>query len=271
MTGSTMLPPRLRWALLGAAVRLRALRSESREPTLPVSRLNEPWWRERLAAKRVALSHRDIRLLFIGDSLTHNWEISGSAAWSQYAAVWERYYGHRSAANLGYAGDMTGTVLWRLHDGEIDGVRPRLVVVLIGINDIIAEGKRAEAVVANISAIIAALRQRLSDARILLLGLLPNRVFPWIARESARVNNLLAARDWTEGPVTYVDIGDALKKDGRIDPSLFSDALTEPPAPVLLHPTAPAYDIIAQALEPTIAQLLEDDPVPANVAMQTTL
>jgi hypothetical protein len=62
-----------------------------------------------------------------------------------------------------------------------------------------------------------------------------------------------------------------LKKDGRIDPSLFSDALTEPPAPILLHPTAPAYEIIAQALEPAIAQLLEDDPIPAKVAMHTTL
>ena len=69
-----------------------------------------------------------IDLLFIGDSITQGWEEDGRP-------VWNAFYQHRHAANLGYNGDQTDNVLWRLQNGELDGITPKLAVVMIGTNN----------------------------------------------------------------------------------------------------------------------------------------
>ena len=71
----------------------------------------------------------DVDVLFIGDSITHGWDRGG-------AATWERYYGHRKAVNLGFSGDRTQHVLWRLIHGELDTIRPKVAVVMIGTNNV---------------------------------------------------------------------------------------------------------------------------------------
>ncbi len=69
-----------------------------------------------------------VDLLWIGDSITHGWEEKGKA-------VWEKYYAPRHSFNIGYSGDRTEQVLWRLENGEIDGIAPKVVVIMIGTNN----------------------------------------------------------------------------------------------------------------------------------------
>src|ERR1700712_213904 len=76
--------------------------------------------------KRVAAGNVD--LIFVGDSITARWAGEGKD-------VWEKYYAKRNAANLGIGGDKTQHVLWRLEHGNVDGIHPKLAVVMIGTNN----------------------------------------------------------------------------------------------------------------------------------------
>src|SRR5579864_2352864 len=71
----------------------------------------------------------NIDLLFLGDSITQGWNGGGKA-------VWNRFYGLRNTANFGIGGDRTQHVLWRLENGEVDGIHPKLVVLMIGTNNL---------------------------------------------------------------------------------------------------------------------------------------
>ena len=102
--------------------------------TTPAHRMNEnnkrrgPWWKDRHEEKRALAQQGDWELVFIGDSITHGWERNGKTAWDQY-------YGDRKALNLGFGGDRTEHVLWRLDHGEFDGYKPLVAVIMIGTNN----------------------------------------------------------------------------------------------------------------------------------------
>ena len=70
----------------------------------------------------------EVDMIFVGDSITHSWESVGKD-------TWERYYAKRNAVNMGVGGDCTQHALWRLQNGEITGITPKLAVILIGINN----------------------------------------------------------------------------------------------------------------------------------------
>ena len=88
---------------------------------------NEPWWQDRHKSfnKRVGEVGEKAQVLFIGDAITQGWEGEGKE-------VWARYYAHRNAINLGIGGDRTQHVLWRLDNGNLEGVKPKAAVVMIG-------------------------------------------------------------------------------------------------------------------------------------------
>ncbi|MEJ5259232.1 MAG: GDSL-type esterase/lipase family protein, partial [Anaerohalosphaeraceae bacterium] len=93
----------------------------------PVPRGDE-WWTRRHQAILEQLPRKNPQVVFIGDSITHGWENKGKA-------VWDAYYSSYDALNLGYSGDRTEHVLWRLQNGEIDGIQPKLAVLMIGTNN----------------------------------------------------------------------------------------------------------------------------------------
>ena len=95
---------------------------------LPVPQ-NSVWWLPRHEEKMaLKASMPRIDLVFLGDSITQAWETEG-------ADVWEEYYAPRHAVNLGFNGDRTENVLWRLKNGEVDGINPKVLVLLIGTNN----------------------------------------------------------------------------------------------------------------------------------------
>ncbi|MGA9867772.1 MAG: GDSL-type esterase/lipase family protein [Acetobacteraceae bacterium] len=225
----------------------------------PISRLDLPWWKHRFEAKQHRLHDGPVKLVFYGDSITQDWEHSGPPAWDDFAPIWQHFYGGRDAVNLGFKGDTTASLLWRITHGEADGISPKAAVILIGANNMGHLHWSADDTLAGIDAIIAALRQRLPHTRLLLLSVLPSERSDWVTRTTREINRDLAARyaDGRVADVTYLDVTGVFERDGKFDRSAFLDPLLTPPDPPL-HPTAQAQGRMAAAMEPTLAGMLGD-------------
>jgi lysophospholipase L1-like esterase len=224
---------------------------------VPISRMDLPWWRTRFEAKQAELRETHPKLIFLGDSITQNWERHGPPDWVDYVPVWQRFYGRRDAVNLGFIGDTTANLIWRIRNGELEGISPSVAVVLIGANNLGRVHWSAEDTVAGIDTIISELLHRLPDTKVLLLGVLPSDRTTWASETTVAINHTLATKYASGGPVTFFDVGHVLLHDGKLDRGLFYDPkLTPPEAP--LHPTAQGMALIAAAMEPTLAQLLGD-------------
>src|SRR5882757_548042 len=145
---------------------------------IPTPRLDVPWWAERHnAIVDQVRAHRDFNLLLIGDSITQNYEKS-SPPDEDFLPTWKQFYEPRRALNLGFSGDTTANLLWRLTHGEIDGLRPQAAVVLVGTDNTGHAHQTAEQTEAGIGNVVGTLTQRLPQTRILLLGILPSDVSP---------------------------------------------------------------------------------------------
>lgn len=191
-------------------------------------------------------------LIFIGDSITMRWEDS---AWPGPTGkeVWARYYAHRHALNLGVGGDGIQNVLWRLEHGNIAGLKPRVAVVLVGVNNLPNEKNSPRMVLEGITAVVRKLRTALPGTKILLLGIFPFREdFNDQRAKGLQVNQALHQLDdgrW----VHFLDFGYRfLQPDGRISPEIMPD---------YLHLSARGYQRWAEAMEPKLSELLGDRPV----------
>jgi lysophospholipase L1-like esterase len=224
---------------------------------LPIARLDLPWWKHRFEDKQARLHAGHVGLIFYGDSITQNWEKAGPQPWENFRPVWDRFYGDRDAVNLGFSGDTTANLLWRVEHGEADGIAPKLAVVLIGANNLGRLHWSTAQTLAGIDAIVSALRRRLPHSKILLLSVLVSDRSPWASQTTEEINRALPHRYDTDPAVTFLDVNHVLLNDGKVDRSQFYDPLLTPPeAP--LHPSAMAQARIAATMEPTLAALLGD-------------
>ena len=183
-----------------------------------------------------------VDLLFIGDSITDGWRSGGKA-------VWDKYFAPLKAANFGISGDRTEHVIWRLRNGELEGIHPRLAVVMIGTNN----GSDSAADVAlGIKTIIGDIQQRSPGTRILLLAIFPRSEHPdGTRKKNEEVNKIIAGYANPSDPkrVVFLDIGAKfLEADGTISKETMGD---------YLHPTAKGYEIWAGELEPVLTKILK--------------
>jgi lysophospholipase L1-like esterase len=225
----------------------------------PVGRLDDRKWRARHEAKLIEASSRPVHLVLLGDSITANYELKGPGLLRDYSRVWQRYYADRDALNLGFSGDGTRHLLWRIMHAEIDSIAPKVAAILIGTNDIGWLHRTAADAVAGIDAVVAELHLRLPATKILLVGLLPSDRGPSVRQVTAEINSALATH-YGNGQVPYVtyrDVLSAFLKNGVLDTSLFSDPQQIPPQPAL-HPSPEGQERMAAALEPTLSELLGD-------------
>jgi lysophospholipase L1-like esterase len=226
-------------------------------------RLNEPWWAQRHALVLEAVKqHPDTQLLMIGDSITNNYDKTGPAD-ENFAPTWQKFYGPRKALNLGFSGDGTEHLLWRLNHGEVVGLHPRVAVVLIGTNNTGWLGQTAEQTERGIDAVVTTLRMKLPETKILLLGILPSALSPQKSAADSTTNDYLAHEYGDGGMVTYLDIGSIYFQrgdaHGTLNTSLFYDPRMAKPAPAL-HPDTNGQRMMAEAIEPTLAKLMGDEP-----------
>jgi lysophospholipase L1-like esterase len=180
-----------------------------------------------------------IDLVFTGDSITFQWRNVGKA-------VWDKYYAPLKAANFGHSGDGTQHLLWRLQNGECDGPAPKVVVLLIGTNNLGAMYSVAD-VDAGVTANVNELRKRWPTSRILLLGVTPNGgSVPSKRQKLDEVNRGLAKLDDARH-VFFLDLGPKfMDENGQVPVSLIEGP----------HPTAAGYEIWAAAIKEPLAQLL---------------
>ncbi|KQM64476.1 acetylhydrolase [Sphingomonas sp. Leaf17] len=233
----------------------------------PADRLAEGWWAARHAAILTLVATRpDPQVLLIGDSITNNYD-KATPPDEDFAGTWAQFYAPRRAINLGFSGDTTANLLWRLDHGEVDGLNPRVAVVLIGTNDTGRAGRTAAQTEEGIDAVVADLSRRLPTTRILLLGLLPSAISPAKSAADAAVNAYLARRYAGDPRVAYLDVGSIFQaSDGTLDTRLFYDPRLSWHG-AALHPDTVGQRRMAEAIEPTLAALLGTPPRVALTAM----
>jgi beta-glucosidase len=173
------------------------------DPTVPIT---EPRIPTHLAIlERHKQEH--VGVVFIGDSILDYWR---DLPW-----LWDKSFGRFDPSNMGIDSDQTGHVLWRIQNGELDGINPRVVVLLIGTNNIGLGHDDGGLAAVGVGRVAGEIERRLPDARIILLGILPRR--DGLAAEVPKCNAVL--RNMTDGHVAYFDPGSQL-----ID-SDFADAM----------------------------------------------
>jgi lysophospholipase L1-like esterase len=204
------------------------------------------WWLPRHEAKLAEIKRRQAAgertdLVFIGDSITEGWEKGG-------AKVFEQNYKQYNALALGFGGDRTENVLWRLLHGEVDGISPKVAVLMFGTNN---TGHRAEdpaRTAAGIKRNIEELRRRLPDTKILLLAVFPRDDAKSRSRQINEGINALIAGYADNKNVYFLDINQAfLDKDGQLPRDVMPD---------LLHPNEKGYEIWAREMAPTLQKLM---------------
>lgn len=222
-------------------------RTASVTPAPLVESWSLDWWMPRHADKLAEIARRQAAgaptdLVFIGDSITHNWE-------KEHQDLWERMWGRYHPLNLGFGGDRTENVLWRLQHGEVDHIAPKLVVMMIGTNN---NGLRHDAPASTYAGIVrdlAELRQRLPRAKVLLLAIFPRgpRADDPARLVNEQVNALLP--QLADGQhVFFLNINQAfLAPDGTLSTAIFPD---------LLHPNEDGYQLWQKAVQPEIDRLM---------------
>jgi len=208
-------------------------------------------WRRR-HEEFVALARAgNIDVACFGDSITDQWRDEGRASWDRHLAPLR-------AANFGLSGDRTQQLLWRLENGGLEGLSPRVVVLLIGTNNLapgldpqpsLTPRNTVPEIIAGITACVQLLRSRLPAARLLLHGILPRDAAGAPARtEIAAINAALRRLDDNGATIRFLDLGPAfLAPDGSPGPELKPD---------LLHLSAAGYARWAELLRTPLAELL---------------
>ena len=197
--------------------------------------------RQALVLQRARSAPGNYDIEFIGDSITQHWEEKGSK-------VWQQYYGHRKVINMGVSGDRTEHVLWRFEQGQLDGIKAKVAVLMIGTNNNFNKTNTEEDILEGILAIVHQIRTRQPETKILLLGIFPSgQKFCLLRGRLLQINQVLAKFDDGQH-VFYTDFGfQFVERDGSISKAIMPDAL---------HPSEAGYKIWAEAMEPKLKQLL---------------
>ncbi|EDY17085.1 lipolytic protein G-D-S-L family [Chthoniobacter flavus Ellin428] len=203
-------------------------------------------WAVRHAAVTKIATEKKASLVFIGDSITQMFGGEPHDRPQPGKDVWEQFYGKRNAANLGFGYDFVENTLWRLRHGELDGAAAKVVVILIGTNNV--SRNTPEEIAAGVRAICAEVHERQPAAKTVLMAVFPRGPKPDAPRAKIdAINKLIADLDGKNG-IIFFDIGAKfLEPDGSITRETMGD---------FLHPTAKGYGIWARELEPLLTKLL---------------
>lgn len=197
-------------------------------------------WSKRHESFNERVKQGNADLIFIGDSITAGWENAGKN-------VWAEYYTKRNAVNLGIGGDRTQHVLWRLDHGNIDGIKPKLAVLMIGTNN--SRNNTSEQIAAGVTAIVEKLRAKLPDTKVLILAIFPRGADKEdMLRKTNEGANASIQKLADNKLVYFLDIGPKfLADDGTLSKEVMPD---------LLHLNEKSYRTWAESIEPKVKELL---------------
>lgn len=222
--------------LAGASV--LSAQDEPNPATKPEPRHDQMYWHNTFSAQA---KKGGINVVFLGDSITQCWTYEGKELWAQR-------YAPLKAANFGIGSDRTEHVLWRVQNGTLDGIQPKVVVLLIGTNNI--KRDTALQIAEGVAAIVGEIRTRLPKTKILLLGVFPRSETPDDGRrlKVTEVNTHLAKLD--DGKtVFFLDLGPKfLRPDGTLSKGVMHD---------FLHLTTTGYKIWSDEMAEKLAELMK--------------
>lgn len=196
-----------------------------------------------------------IGLLFLGDSITEGW--------TKVPHIWEHYFGQYQPANFGIGGDQTQHVIWRIENGELDGITPKVTVLMLGTNNTGATGNTAAEIAAADKKIVQLIRSKIPGTKVLVLavfprgarkdkdGKIPDANITDAARRTEIINavNVELAKLDDGQNVRFLDINAVfLGQDGKIPFSIMPDQL---------HPNAAGYQLWADAMKPRLTEMLK--------------
>ncbi|NJN39088.1 MAG: GDSL family lipase [Acaryochloridaceae cyanobacterium CSU_3_4] len=185
-----------------------------------------------------------INIAFLGDSITQGW--------GKHKKLWQKEYGSRGAVNFGIGGDRTQQILWRIDHGLFDHMRPQLVVLNIGVNNLWRGSSSPVRITAGIEKIVDAIQTKSPQTKILLLGIFPTGKQPNTPiRKRIRAINALVAKLDNGKTIRFLDIGSQfLEADGKISKSVMPD---------YLHLSRKGYQIWATSMHNSFTQILKED------------
>ena len=223
----------------------------------PINRLDLPWWRERWAfTLQEARETPGAKLIWLGDSITQNWQRQGGHGFDDVLPVWQQYYAPYQALDFGFRGDTTSSLIWRLDHGQVAGLHPALAIILIGANNFGLVHWDARMTIPGIEAVVRLTQRKLPGAHILLLGVLPSIRSPWVDEQTATTNAALARNYAGRSDVTFVNLSLLFLVNGQVDAADYIDPHLTPPDPPL-HPNRDSMARIAVALAPLVQQYVK--------------
>jgi len=204
-------------------------------------------WQKR--HEEILLRNRQIKpdVVFFGDSIIHFWGGEPRAPMAWGSAAWSNCFAGISVENLGFGWDRTENVLWRIRNGELDDIKPKVIIIKIGTNNIGLN--TPEDIAAGVEAICHAAHEKQPGAKILLLGILPRRDDKTGLTKTGPVNKVLTTRFSGTNYVTFRDLGAPfLNSDGTPESSLFSDGV---------HINANGYKLLGTQIRAELTKLLK--------------
>jgi lysophospholipase L1-like esterase len=188
-----------------------------------------------------------IDVYFLGDSITRRW---GATDHPEFLANWKTNFFGWNAANFGWGADQIENILWRVENGELDGVHPKVIVVLAGINNVgtVSGGDaKVENVTRGLKALVSTCQQKAPGAVIILTALFPRNDNLAVIPTINRINDILAKM--ADGKkIRYLNVNDRLAdKDGKLFDGISKDKL---------HPSLKGYQVWADGLKPILTEIL---------------
>lgn len=234
-----------------------ATAEEKNNALVPVPKLEKDFydWYKRHEKVKETIKSNPVDLVFIGDSITHMFGGKPQSEKPFGESVWKKYYDHRNAVNMGFGWDRTQNVLWRLNNGEFEGIKPKVVVILIGTNNLTgtknARTNKPQEIFEGISAVCETIHHKSPKSKIILLEVLPRSPQKFV-KPIQEINKLIASLDKLE----YVNVLNIYKEmaqdDGLPKKGIMRDSV---------HPSLDGYKVWARTLEPLLSQLLGDKRV----------
>lgn len=239
-------------ALLGAAC-LALPASSVPGAALPVTLKPEPHqrdpydWNARHEAVRKRNQAVKPEYVMIGDSITHHWggEPSGDSKRTG-AASWDQLFGSHAATNMGFGFDYVDNAYYRVQNGELDGISPRVIIVLLGTNNLGHRKDTPQACADNIKAFLRLVHRKCPSSKILLLGVLPRKEKN-LAGPVKQTNRLLAKLQNGKN-VFFADPGKALLSADGVSPQ---NAFMRD----VVHPSAKGYEVLEKELAVLLKKL----------------
>ena len=222
---------------------VRAQQESQGKPKSCVPAVKNPERHDRFMKDKEELQKKGpIELVFEGDSITDGWRGKNGKF------VFDEEYTRYNTFNTGIGGDRTEHLLWRIEHGELDGLHPKAVVLMIGTNNLGNKQSVADTI-AGIKCVVSAIHDKLPESRILLLAVFPrgHDATDHFRDEIKQVNDAISQLNGSDN-VTYLDIGPKfLDPDGTLSKTIMPDAL---------HPNEKGYMIWAESMKPTLEQLM---------------